>query len=325
MNRALAGRIALSSLISLVVLCVVSLIPTFLGTEADEYIVVRTAGFVTTMHNFADYLRAGEINRFMLGHTPREITDVIARNGRNSLFFIVPAALLATLYSFAAPLLRRVISRHSPEILAWIALVPIFIVATLLQSLALGVNQLLGFRALTLAYLGGQRMPVLLPALTMLLPIVAFSLRAAESGVRTIEEKEYIRAAVGRAVPEGSLWFRHVGSGLLDRLDDLLPRSGAAAIASLFITERVFNIPGITTMLLDFSYSHYFHYYPRRIVEELQPDGTVELVSRFGGGVSTMIVQFQVVIASALAIIALYILTVLICRLVISVLRRAIR
>ncbi len=325
MSRALAGRIALSSIISLVVLCVVSLIPTFLGTEADEYIVVRSAGFIATIRDFSDYLHAGSINRFMMGQTPRELTTEIARYGYNSLFFILPAALLATLYSYVAPLLRRVISRRSPEILAWIALVPIFVVATLLQSLALGVNQLLGIRALTLAYLGGQRMPLLLPALTILLPIAAFSLRAAESGVRDIAGREYVRAAVGRAVPDGSLWFRHIGSGLLDRLDDLLPRSAATAIASLFITERVFNIPGITTMLIEFPYRRYFHYYPPRIVEELQPDGTMELVSRFGGGVYTTVVQLQAVIASALAIIVLYVLTVLMCRLVISALRRAIR
>jgi len=85
------------------------------------------------------------------------------------------------------------------------------------------------------------------------------------------------------------------------------------------------NIPGITVMLLEFPYSRYFHFYPRRIVETTLADGTVELVSRFGGGARVTGVQFQVVIAAAVAIIVLYVLTILACRLAIAGIRRAVR
>lgn len=321
----LLRRVVLSSLVSLTVLVVVSMIPTFLGIEDDTRIVVTAAGFKSSIQRFVEYLAAGNINRFYMGQTPRSITQELSRFASYSAVLILPAALFATFYSFSAPLLRRVVARRSPRIVAWLAVVPIFVVATLLQSLALGANELLGHRVFTLAYLGGVGMPVLLPALTMMLPIIAFSLRAADSAAGEFARTDYVRAAVGRAVPEWSLWFRHIGSGLLDRLEDLLPRTVATAIAALFITERVFNIPGITVMLLEFPYTRYFHFYPQRIVETTLAHGTVEIVTRFGGGARVTGVQFQVVIAAAVAIILLYILTILACRLAIAGIRRAVR
>ena len=58
-------------------------------------------------------------------------------------------------------------------------------------------------------------------------------------------------------------------------------------------------------MLLEFPYSRYFHFHPQRIVETTLADGTAELVARFGGGAWGTGVQFQVVIAAAVAIIGL--------------------
>ena len=321
----LVRRVALSALLSVTLLIIVSMIPTFLGIERDERIIIIAAGFRSSIRAFADYLRAGNLNRFMMGATPRLITEESLRFGMNSALLIFPAALLATLYSFSMPLARRVIASRAPQIVSWLALLPVFMLATLLQSLALGVNRLVGQRLFTLAYLGGVGTPVLLPALTMLLPIAAFSLRAAEASAGELARTEYVRAAVGRSVPGWSIWFRHVGSGLLRHLEDLLPRTAATAIATLFITERVFNIPGMTVMLTQYPYHRYMHVYPDRLVELTRPDGTVEIVSMFGGNVRTTGVQFQVVIAAALALAALYILTVLACRLLISALRRALQ
>lgn len=313
------------TLTSVAVLAAISVVPTFLAREAEARIVISTVGFSRSFEHFAQAIGAGEANRFYMGRTPRYVTEEMVRYGTNSLVFLLPAALFATIYSFAVPLGLRTAGVRAPSLLAGLAIVPAFVVAMLIQTAATAVNRGLDVRLFTLAYLGGVATPILLPALTMFLPIVAFALRTTNARIDLIAQTDYVRAAVGRAVRPASLWFRHVGSGLLHHLDDVLPRTGATAIATLFITERVFNLPGITTLLIAFPFSRAYIRIPAQVTEQVLPDGsTVETVTAAYTLFVTE-VQFQLIIGSAIALAVLYLLTVAGCRVLLRGMGRMVR
>jgi ABC-type dipeptide/oligopeptide/nickel transport system permease component len=324
-NGHLARQVITATLISVITIVAVSLVPTLTAVENGERIIFSALGLRRSMENLNLAIASGSLNKFYMGRTPRFLTEEISRYAVNSAAFVLPAVALATVVSYLSTPLRRLAATRMPSFLQFLAIIPVFVVATLLQVIALKVNGVVGRSVITLAYLGGVSMPVLLPAFSMLLPIGAYTVRAAEAQARTTAETDFIRAARGRAIPEPQLWFRHVGAAILDRLEQLLPKTVATAIGTLFIAERIFNLPGLTALLVVFPYERRLYRYPRIPVETVLADGTIETTLQYGGSAYAIDVQIQVVVGSALAIAALYVVAVLVGRLIIGAIRRLIQ
>lgn len=311
---AAAGRVLSVAFASIPTLVAVSLLPTFIAVEPETRIFLSTSGFEASLAAFVDDMRTGNVNRFYMGRTPRYLTEELARYTKNSAAFILPAVLIATAYAFGIPPARRVVAPRAPAPIGWLAMVPAFVVAMVLQTLALQINRATGIHVFTLAYLGGVGMPVFLPATTLALPVVAYSIKTAENAAHEIAATDYIRAAVGRAVPPGSLWFRHVGCGVLTRLDDAAPRVAATAIGTLFIAERIFNLPGLTVMLIEFPFDRGYQRYPPEVAE----------VAGVSGAWITS-VQVEVVLFSAVALVLLYLAAIVVATSFTAAVRRLLR
>jgi len=317
-------RSATAALLSIAILVIVSVVPTLFGVEEGE-VRFTGAGISLTWQRFTQYVAAGRPDRFYVGMTPRSLVRDVPRFALISLSIALPAALCALLVGAIIPVARRYARSPLPSVLLMLAAVPMFVLAILLQAAGLRINELVGTRVFQIAYVGGFRSPVLLPMISAMLPLSALVARMVDAEVGRQMKAEHYRAAAARGIGRASLLFRHAGSGALHSVETVLPRIGSSTLATMFIVERIFNLPGLSSLLLNFAFSREFYRYPRILEEVTRSDGTVYLRSTFGGGIYVVTAQLQMLVVCAILIALVYTLVVLSCLMLVRAAQRSLQ
>ena len=306
------------------ILISVSVVPTLFGVEEGE-VRLTGAGITLTWQRFVEYIGSGRLDRFYVGMTPRSLLHDVPRFAIISALIALPAALSALLVGTIVPFLRRYSRIPGPSLLVALAAIPMFVVGILLQAAGLGLNDLFGTRVFQVAYVGAFRTPIILPMISAMLPLSALVARMANAEAGRQLRTDYLRAATARGVGRASLLFRHTGAGALDAVERVLPRIGSSTLATMFVVERVFNLPGLSSLLLNFAFGREYFRYPRILEEVTKPDGTTYLRDTFGGGIWVVTAQIQLLVLCAILIVAVYTLVVLSCLLVTRTLRRVLQ
>jgi ABC-type dipeptide/oligopeptide/nickel transport system permease component len=240
-----------------------------------------------------------------------------------SALVAIPASIGALLVGVGIGFLRRLGRIPTPSLVVLVASVPMFVFAILLQALGLSLNELLGIRLFQVAYVGGVRTPILLPIIAAMLPMAALVTRMVGTELDRQLKADYVGAAKARGLSRSSVVLRHAGAGAIVHLESLLPRVGSTSLAMMFIIERIFNLPGLSTMLFNFAFDRHYHRFPRIIETVTRHDGATYLRSSFGGGLWVLTVQLQLLVACVALIAILYTIIVLSSLLVTRALRRA--
>jgi oligopeptide transport system permease protein len=119
--------------------------------------------------------------------------------------------------------------------------VPNFVVgAALLAVFAVGLRWLPA---------GGWTGPgsLVLPSLTLALPIAAVIARLTRSGLRETLGKDYIRTARAKGLPERRIVFVHALRAALLPVVSFLGPAAAAVLTGSVVVERIFAVPGLGT------------------------------------------------------------------------------
>ncbi|MBE3599709.1 MAG: ABC transporter permease [Limnochordaceae bacterium] len=100
-------------------------------------------------------------------------------------------------------------------------------------------------------YGGGALRYLVLPALTLGLPVAAVVARIARSAMLEVLRREYVVTARAKGLPEGAVLVRH---GLRNALIPIVTIVGVQAgglLSGAVVTETIFNWPGVGRLLID--------------------------------------------------------------------------
>ena len=92
---------------------------------------------------------------------------------------------------------------------------------------------------------------LVMPAIVMGLPGVAFVVRLTRSSVLEVLYQDYIRTARAKGLPEGIIRFRHVLRNAMIPIVTALGFGLAGLLAGALFTETIFGIPGVGRLAID--------------------------------------------------------------------------
>jgi ABC-type dipeptide/oligopeptide/nickel transport system permease component len=200
---------------------------------------------------FIDYL-AGAALRGDLGKSlvsGRPVAQMIGERFRATLVLAVAATALASAVGVAAGLwaARRRGSPADLAVMAGMALglaLPGFglaMIFTLLFSLKLRLLPVAG---------GGTPAHLVLPALTLAIPLAAFVARLTRASLLDAARAEYVLAAHARGVPAGRVWSRHVLRNALVPVVTLVGLHFGHLLGGAFVVETVYGWPGLGRLIV---------------------------------------------------------------------------
>jgi peptide/nickel transport system permease protein len=150
-------------------------------------------------------------------------------------------------------LIARYNLRRAESVLSGLGLIPDFLLALLLQIAVIGITVATGVRIARVASLGSHT-ALLLPLIVMTLyPAIAFMQIAADQ-VHHFRGEQFVGNLVARGISRRRIYRRHLLPGVLDAVRRELPRILGTHVATLFITERVFQSRGLVRWMFAYTF-----------------------------------------------------------------------
>jgi len=228
--------------------------PVLIGEE-DGRIFLHPKRVGLELQFFFQEVLEGNTFEYIAGKTSYDMRETLPHFFFTSLKFILGAAFislvlglwLGVLFSFRQGRLLK-------GVLDFLHVTPDFILALFLQILSITIYQVFQFRIARLAYTGTNLQSILLPLVTMVVTATVFIIRCVEDYACKVKGEEFILYALSRGVGYLSLITTHLLVPILHYLRSDYHRLLALIIGNLFIVERIFKIPGITTFLFEYSF-----------------------------------------------------------------------
>ena len=292
-------RLVFRILMLCAVVVAIALFPVIVSSVNGE-IQLQWSKAADQLHRFGSDFRNGTTLSYTSGRLDRNLAETLPRYFLNSCIFVlsasVPGLLIGVFAGMNVAIKRR---RALFESFVLFGLIPSFVLAFLLQFLAIEFYQRTGIRLARVARLSVHNPALLLPAVTMCLTSSVYLIRSITVNTRKIVTEDYIAFAVAKGMGNTAVYYRHVFPGLLHALKADLHGFLGIIIANLFILERIFAIPGITQLIFTFAFTFDRDY---RLGETIR------------------LYQFNLVIVGFAGLIVLYVLVYQILRLLLSAL-----
>lgn len=124
--------------------------------------------------------------------------------------------------------------------------VPVFVVAPL-AALVFGIY--LDWLPVA-GWAPGNWRDMVLPTLTLALPIIAYVARLTRAGMLEALRSPFLRAARARGIPAGRLVWRHAFPAALTPVVSYLGPAAAAVLTGSLVVETIFGLPGLGRYLV---------------------------------------------------------------------------
>lgn len=181
------------------------------------------------------------------------VNEIIAAKAPASILLGVNATLLALLIGLGAGIVSgiRQNSRfdYGSMAIAMIGLsVPTFVIGPLLAltfGLYLAVLPVAGYETLFGSHWIAHPASLILPAITLALPLAARIARLTRAGMLEVIHQDYIRTAWAKGLRERVIVLRHALRGALLPVVSFLGPAIAAMFTGSLVVEKIFAIPGI--------------------------------------------------------------------------------
>ena len=179
------------------------------------------------------------------------VTELIAAGlpvslGLGALAMIV-AVLAGVPLGVLAAMRHNRLTDHAVMAVAVLGIaVPVFVVAPL-AALVFGIH--LGWLPVA-GWAPGQWRDVVLPTLTLALPIVAYVARLTRGSMLDVLRSPFVRAARARGVPRLRLVWRHALPAALTPVVSYLGPAAAAVLTGSLVVETLFGLPGMGRYLV---------------------------------------------------------------------------
>jgi len=239
--------------------------PVLIGEE-DGRIVLHPKAVASELWVFVQGVLQGNTFEYTAGKTSYDMRDTLPDFFFTSLKFILSAAFISLTIGICMGMLFSF--RHGrllKGILDFLHVTPDFILALFLQIISITVYQVFQLRIARLAYAGSNFQSIVLPLLTMVITATVFIIRCVEDYACKVKGEEYMIYALSRGVGYFSLITTHLLVPVLHYLRSDFHRLLALVVGNLFIVERIFKIPGITTFLFEYSFQRRYDSFTDKI------------------------------------------------------------
>lgn len=273
------------AVLTILVILPVILVPTEGGLRFDLMSVRREA-----LHLFHS-LGSGEFFVYRSGERFRNLLETLPAYTYTTFYYALFGGISSLFMGlFMGMFLLRSQRARLIESAGFISLIPDFLVATMLQLLVIKITDLTGLNLVRIASTGSDRKAVLLPILTMAVTAGFYLTRSIYSHTYKELSEDFILFAKAKGISRRQIYIRHIFPSVVKNLRSDLRKYLILIMSSLFIIERIFNLPGISRLFFTFAYSVGWQY-------------GVAGNARYSAVIST---QMNVAILCLLALIAVY-------------------
>ncbi len=195
-------------------------------------------------------LFTGEAFSYTAGFRQRSLLQDLPGFLWTSLRYALPAALVGSFLGIAVALLTFRGRRSVKDLVAAGGLLPDFLLIFALQLGTVWISRTTGVRIARIATLTEEQVAVGLPLTALTLPVLVIAARLGASALDTAWAADFTRHARARGIGGLRLLLVHILPHGLVALRGSLHRLTALVIADLFIAEYLFNLPGVTRLVL---------------------------------------------------------------------------
>ena len=207
------------------------------------------------LQSLVDKLQSGTFFEFSTGKTSWDLMQLLPGYFQTSLLYVsltsVISLVIGTLIGIS---LSRRRSKWLREFFSLLGIIPDFILAIILQMVVIGINQLSGIKVARVATVTSDKPAILLPLLTMIIVANIHIIQSTVIYLKRISSQQFVLFAKARGLTRGNIIVRHIVPGILSNLRGDLYKYLAIIFSSLFITERIFNIPGMTRLIFGYAF-----------------------------------------------------------------------
>jgi peptide/nickel transport system permease protein len=206
---------------------------------------------------------------YMAGKSKQSIKNVLPPKIKITFSFVFGAGAACIIYALVLGLLIPADKRWFRECVGFIGIIPDFILVLMLQFGAVAFTQTLHFRVLRIAWISTDKPVVALPIIVLTLIAGTYLAGSVSIEKRAIEKKDYIKFARARGIGELRLHLRHIMPGIIRSIQSDLLILLSIITSSMFIIERMLNIPGLTRFMFSYvfitDYSYFIYNDPLEI------------------------------------------------------------
>jgi ABC-type dipeptide/oligopeptide/nickel transport system permease component len=211
----------------------------------------------TWLHNLSTYANALKSGEAFVDRQNSPAGPLVAKRLGASLLLMGAATGVAIglgaakgFWDFHA--MRRRKLALGPVISSAIAGLPDFWLVMLLQMGAAFLYREFDFNPFRTSYDAQDPVSSLVfPLFTLSLIPLAHVARLTATAMNTVYDRDYIRTARSKGLPEMVVVYKHALRNALVQILDAMPGVIAIMMSNLLIVEYLFNYPGLTTLLLD--------------------------------------------------------------------------
>jgi len=185
------------------------------------------------------------------GKTPRNFLDNAPRHLLISLHYLLPSGIISLFWGVLLSI--RGADRKSPPwtfgILSFTAVVPDFILILVLQYLFFLINSMAGGELVRVSSLSMDHRALILPLFVMSCYPTLYLARTLGSRLKIMASEPYILYARAKGLSRNHIRVHHLGPAAVKLVRGDLNKLLSLLFMNLFITERMFNIKGLTAFL----------------------------------------------------------------------------
>lgn len=204
---------------------------------------------IKQISGYFETLTNGEIFYYRIGTSKRSFLEVIPNYFKSSLFYLIISLFCGVFLGTISGLyLSGDKTTSLRNTLSLIGHIPDFILIIFLQVSTITFNNLIGIRLFRIAS-AGENIALLLPLTVLSLFPFIYMMRVVSIQTYYIKKQNYVLFAKAKGLENNYIFFKHILPGVFPVILAELPRVSGLLIANLFISERLFNIPGMTRFL----------------------------------------------------------------------------
>ncbi|MCF7933741.1 MAG: ABC transporter permease subunit, partial [Spirochaetia bacterium] len=236
-----------------------------LFTLTDTGRTLTLSGPINILRGFIQEIGSEEFFTVYFGTTPRSLLTIIPSYAMTSLSYLLTSTVISMIFGLALGLWYGTHPRkRGLGVFTALSAIPDFILILLLEMVAVFSYQRFGVRIAYLNYSSTDHM-LTIPLFTMVVISMAYVARTTARHTMEITAEDYIQYAKAKGLPRTTIIFRHILTGVLQRFKGDLHKLISIIAGTLFITERMFSIPGLTRLLFAYGFNlEYNAYYGLR-------------------------------------------------------------
>ncbi len=219
---------------------------------------VRTINIHAPIEVVADFFKEFGSEDFftvMFGRTPRNLMTFIPEYTLASFKHLLTGTLISLLVGISLGIVIGVRkNQRGLGALTLLSGIPDFILAMLLQLLTVITFKNLGFHLGYINY-SSQEGIAGLPVVIIVIVSISYVIRTISQKMAITATEDYIQYAKAKGLSKRVIIFRHMLVAVLEQFRGDIIKLVSISVGSLFIVERMFNIPGLTRLLFSFGFN----------------------------------------------------------------------